>query len=150
MNPAPVPEATQGVLGVGVDLVAIDRIRDLCERYGDRFLNRIYSPAELAEAERRGPNRFEHLAGLFASKEAVLKGMGTGRSQGARFIDVEVTSRPSGAPRVRLSGASRERLQAAGGGEVLVSITHDAGLAAAFAVVQRGSLDGILESLSEL
>lgn len=128
--------------GVGTDLVEITRIRRLVEKYGERFFRRIYTAAELDEAERRGPNRWEHLAGLFASKEAVLKAMGTGRAQGARFVDVEITSKPSGAPLVRLSGATRDRLDAAGGGEALVSITHDAGLAAAFAVIQRSSSDG--------
>lgn len=138
MSPSDSSHFARGLLyGVGTDLVEIERVRRLVEKYGDRFLKRIYSDAELAEAERRGVNRWEHLAGLFASKEAVLKAMGTGRAQGARFVDVEVTSRASGAPVVRLSGASSERLDAAGGGQVLVSITHDAGLASAFAVIQQ-------------
>ena len=125
------------IYGVGTDIVEISRIRRLVEKHGQRFLDRVYTVAELDEAERRKANRWEHLAGLFASKEAVLKAMGTGRAQGARFVDVEVTSLPSGAPTVRLTGASHERLDAAGGGEVLVSITHDAGLAVAFALIQQ-------------
>lgn len=140
------PSPTNGALyGVGTDLVEISRVRRLVEKYGDRFLQRIYSAAELSEAERRGVNRWEHLAGLFASKEAVLKAMGTGRAQGARFVDVEVTHKASGEPVVHLSGASQARLESAGGGRVLLSITHDAGLAAAFAVIQQpagASADG--------
>ncbi len=125
------------IYGVGTDIVEISRIRRLTEKHGQRFLDRVYTSAELDEAERRQANRWEHLAGLFASKEAVLKAMGTGRAQGARFVDVEVISLPSGAPTVRLTGKNGERLNAAGGGEVLVSITHDAGLAVAFALIQQ-------------
>jgi len=131
------------ILGVGTDIVAMERIEKLVTEYGERFTAKVYTDRELANAEGKGPRRLQHLAGLFAAKEAVLKALGTGQSQGARLRDVELTPQDSGAPQVTLHGATQKRFERGGGSAVHVSISHDAGLAVALAIID---LDGSRDS----
>ncbi|MEJ7609372.1 MAG: holo-ACP synthase, partial [Bryobacteraceae bacterium] len=83
------------ILGTGVDLAEVDRIRESIERFGDRFVSRIYTEREIAYVERKG-NRFERYAARFAAKEAGMKALGTGWRRGVRWQDIEVTNLPSG------------------------------------------------------
>ena len=114
---------------VGVDIIEIARIRATLERFGARFLGRIYTPAELAYARGRAPQ----LAARFASKEAVMKLLGTG-IRGVGWREVEVVRQRSGAPAVALHGRALQRAQRLGLGEVSLSISHSREYAVAFVV----------------
>lgn len=121
------------VLGLGTDLTEVQRIAAAYSRHGDRFLQRVFTAAERrAAGARRNPS--EYLAGRFAAKEAVLKALGTGWSGGLGFHHVDVRG-GQGPPQVVLDGAARARFDALGGRQMLVSITHAAGLAVATAVL---------------
>lgn len=122
------------VLGLGIDLVQVHRIEGLLERHGDRFVDRICRPGECRE--RRGQALYQHLAGLFAAKEAVLKALGTGWAEGLGLRQVEVTRTAAGAPLVVLHDAARERFRRLGGERFHLSITHDGAYAAATAVLE--------------
>ena len=121
------------VLGIGLDLCPIDRMRKAVERHGDRFLQRIFTAEECAYAAGRG-NRFEALAGRFAAKEATSKALGAPRGIG--WHDVEVVPAIDGqrGPLVLLRGRAAEVAHVRGVSAVLVSITHADGMAAAVAV----------------
>src|SRR5947209_5934380 len=98
-------------------------------RYGDRFLRRIFTEGEVAYCSRRRVPAI-HLAGRFAAKEAAMKALGTGHSQGVLWRDVEVVRR-GGPPQLRLHGGAERRLNAIGGRRSLVTITHTDTLAMA-------------------
>ncbi len=83
------------ILGTGIDLAEVGRIRHAAERFGDRFLNRVYTPRERARAERNA-NKYERYAARFAAKEAAMKAIGTGMRGGVRWRDFEVVNLPSG------------------------------------------------------
>jgi holo-[acyl-carrier protein] synthase len=121
------------VLGIGIDLVEVARIGRLLERHGERAIERICNPGE-ATLDRVALD--QHVAGLFAAKEAVLKALGTGWAQGTAFRQVEVVRTPGGAPQVRLHGVAAERAAALGASRVHLSITHERGFAAAVAVLE--------------
>jgi holo-[acyl-carrier protein] synthase len=112
------------VKGIGVDLVRIPRLRQVVERWQDRFLRRVFTEAELAYCrERRDP--IPHLAARFAAKEAALKALGTGLRMGISWRELEVRRGCGEAPRMILSGRCRAIGEAKGGRQVLLSITHD-------------------------
>jgi holo-[acyl-carrier protein] synthase len=99
------------ILGLGSDIVDVRRIEQVLARHGDRFLNRIFTEAERAKAERRA-NRIETYAKRFAAKEACSKALGTGFRQGVFWRDMGVVNLPSGRPTMRLTGGALERLKA--------------------------------------
>jgi holo-[acyl-carrier protein] synthase len=111
------------VLAHGIDMVDCKRLGEVIRNYGERFLKRVFTPAELGYC--LGKKReMEHLAGRFAAKEAVLKVLGTGWTGGTNWTDIEVTNEPSGQPRVRLSGRCRQIAEERSFREILVSISH--------------------------
>lgn len=124
------------IVGIGIDIVDIGRVGKLLERYGDRFLNRVFTGEEIRYA-RRSPRTAERLAGRFAVKEAVLKAFGTGKSKGILWKDVETVRGPMGRPQVNLYGNGANWLKYINGKNVLVTITHDGGKAAAFVIIER-------------
>jgi len=124
------------IAGVGVDIVDISRIQSLLDRYGERFLRRVYTEAETAYAM-GGENRAERLAGRFAVKEAMMKALGTGKSQGILWRDVETLRARSGKPEVHLHGQAVRWAKLRGGGGIHVSITHDGGKAVAFVILEK-------------
>jgi holo-[acyl-carrier protein] synthase len=91
------------IIGHGIDLVEVARIAASIDRHGQRFLDRVFTPAEQAYAA-GSKRRMEHLAARFAAKEAALKALGTGWRSGIAWTDIEVISEPSGAPRLHISG----------------------------------------------
>jgi len=99
------------IIGLGSDLCDARRIEKVLERHGDRFLDRIFTPAERAKAERRA-NRVETYAKRFAAKEACAKALGTGFRNGVFFRDMGVVNLPSGRPTMKLTGGALERLKA--------------------------------------
>lgn len=126
------------ILGLGIDIVELSRIEQLLERHGDRFAERICRPGEIRRND--GKAGIEHLGGLFAAKEAVLKALGTGWAQGLGLRQVEVIRDEAGAPGVRLHDAARARLDTLGGRRVHLSITHERSYAAAVAMVDSESV----------
>jgi holo-[acyl-carrier protein] synthase len=90
------------IVGTGIDLIEVDRIRRAVERHGDRILARLFTPAELAYCQAGGKAQFHRMAARFAAKEAALKAIGLGLS-GVKWTEVEVVRLPSGQPSLRLS-----------------------------------------------
>ena len=99
------------IIGLGSDLVDVRRIARSIERYGERFLNRIYTPVERAKAEGRA-NSVETYAKRFAAKEACSKALGTGFRSGVFWRDMGVINLPSGRPTMKLTGGALKRLEA--------------------------------------
>jgi len=117
------------ILGLGLDITETDRIADAIERYGERFLQRVFTEAEVAYCmPRRVPAI--HFAGRFAAKEAAMKALGTGHSHGVLWRDVEVV-RHGGPPQLRFHGGAGRRLASMGGSSSLLTITHSDALALA-------------------
>jgi len=122
------------LVGIGVDLVRIPRLRQVVERWRERFLHRVFTEAELAYClEHRDP--IPHLAARFAAKEAALKALGTGLRMGINWRELEVRRERDEAPRLILSGRCRAIGEAKGGRQVLLSISHDGEYALAQAVL---------------
>ena len=117
------------IIGLGLDTTDIDRIADTIERYGVRFLQRIFTEGEVSYCMRRRVPAI-HFAGRFAAKEAAMKALGTGRSQGVLWRDVEVVRR-GGPPQLQLHGGAARRFAAIGGRSSLLTITHSEELAMA-------------------
>jgi holo-[acyl-carrier protein] synthase len=110
------------IIGLGFDATDIPRVREMFGRYGDRFLRRVFTDAEIAYCTRqRDP--VPSLAGRFASKEAAMKALGTGHSRGVLWKDIEVF-RQYGPPQLRLTGGALRRFQAMGARRSLLTITH--------------------------
>jgi holo-[acyl-carrier protein] synthase len=121
------------LIGHGIDLVEVERIRDAIDRHGERFLRRIYTPGEQAQAG-DGPLRVQFFAGRFAAKEAVMKALGTGWARGVAWTDIDVRRLPSGKPELALSGRCRAIAEGLGIQNWELSITHTGNHAAASAV----------------
>ena len=124
------------MLTTGVDFVEIDRIAGVLQRYGERFLRRIFTPGEIAYCRGRAPN----LAARFAAKEAVMKSLGTG-FRGVGWRDVEVVRALSGAPSPRLHGRARRRAERLGVTEIAISLSHSREYAMVVAVASRPDTD---------
>lgn len=122
------------IVGLGVDLVELDRIERIVDRHGDRFVARICLSGEMGE--RTGPGRVQRLGGLFAAKEAALKALGTGWARGLAFRDVEITRNPAGAPSLRFHGPAADRARELGVEAAHVSISHERGHAVAVVVLE--------------
>jgi holo-[acyl-carrier protein] synthase len=123
------------ILGTGVDLAEVDRIRSAIERYGDRFVERIYTPGEIAYVERKA-NKFERYAGRFAAKEAGMKAIGTGWKRGVRWQDFEVANLPSGRPTLKLHGVAAAFAERMGVKSIHLSITHTSELGMAHVILE--------------
>ncbi len=121
------------VIGLGIDVASIARVKRSLDRFGDRLWDRILTPRERVELGQRRADRAAALAGRFAAKEAFSKALGAPRD--VWFQDVEVCRGPLGAPRLTLYGPATERARKLGVARSLVSITHDAGVAAAVVIL---------------
>lgn len=117
------------ILGIGLDATDIPRVAEVFERYGDRFLRRVFTDGEIAYCTRRR-NPVPHLAGRFAAKEAAMKALGTGHSRGVLWKDIEVV-RGGGPPRLQLSGGAERRAASMNVRGSLLTITHSETLALA-------------------
>jgi holo-[acyl-carrier protein] synthase len=113
------------IVGTGVDLAEVPRIQATAERFGDKFIRRIYTPAEIAYVERKA-NRYERYAARFAAKEAGMKAIGTGWRHGVTWQDFEVTNLPSGKPTLRFHGVAAEFAHRLNVRNVSLSLTHTA------------------------
>lgn len=123
------------ILGLGIDVAEVARLKSLRLRWGDRLLKRVFTEAELrACLGRREPDA--GLAARFAAKEAAMKALGTGWGGGVGWQDISVASRPGEAPRLELSGGAAGRAEELGARRVHLSLTHDGGVAAAVVVLE--------------
>ncbi len=126
------------IIGIGSDLIDIRRIEKTIERYGDRFLDRVFTETERVKSERR-TNRAASYAKRFAAKEACAKALGTGLNYGVFWRDMGVVNLPSGQPTMKLTGGAAERLQSLVPGnhvaQIHLTITDDFPLAQAFVLI---------------
>jgi holo-[acyl-carrier protein] synthase len=120
------------IVGLGLDVCSIERMRRALERHGDRFFSRICSPAERDDL--KGSNPATSLAGRFAAKEAFAKALDG--APGVGWHEVEIRRGPSGRPQMTLRGRAHTMASQAGAVRWHVSITHDAGIAAAVVVLE--------------
>ncbi len=127
------------IVGLGLDIVDVDRFRAVRERWGDRFLRRVFTEGELETCLGRG-NPDRGLAARFAAKEAGMKALRTGWSGGVGWHDLEVVSAPSGAPRIEIRGAAARVARNLGVGAAHLSLSHDGGMAAAVVVFETAGV----------
>ncbi|MBV8816787.1 MAG: holo-[acyl-carrier-protein] synthase [Acidobacteriaceae bacterium] len=123
------------IVGTGIDLAEVPRIREAIQKYGDRFVKRIYTPLEIAYVESKA-NRFERYAARFAAKEAGMKAIGTGWRRGVRWQDFEVSNLPSGRPTLVLHGVASKFAARLGARHVYLSLTHTAENGMAFVILE--------------
>ena len=118
------------ILGTGIDITEVRRVAESISRFGDRFLQRIYTEGEICYCESKA-NRLERYAARFAAKEAAMKALGTGWRRGVRWVDFEVVRESSGRPTIRLNGEAIKIASQLGVQRVSLSITHTASQALA-------------------
>jgi holo-[acyl-carrier protein] synthase len=123
------------ITGIGIDVVQNDRIRDSIQRFGDRFLNRIYTEGEIEYCTKCVHPEI-HYAARFAAKEAAFKALGTGWSAGVKWKDVEVVRLPSGRPELHLHGEAFTHATSAGAKRFHVSLTHDQLISSAVVILE--------------
>lgn len=123
------------ILGVGTDLIELARLDFSLRRHGQRLVDRICREGEVNPA-RQGKARLQHLGGLFAAKEAVLKALGTGWAQGVGFRQVEILGGDDGPPRVHLHGRAATRAASMGIDVIHISISHERHYATAIAIAE--------------
>ena len=113
------------IVGLGIDIAEVPRVKAAIERHGETFLRRLYTPAERQYCE-RFKNKYERYAGRFAAKEAAMKALGTGWSRGVRWVDVEVVREKGGRPTMKLAGEAGKVAERMGVKNIALSITHTA------------------------
>ena len=124
------------IIGVGLDATEIDRVAQMIDRYGDRFLRRVYTEGEIeyCHARRDFASSF---AARFAAKEAVMKALGTGHSRGVFWTGIEVVRR-HGPPRIVFHGGAKARFESMGGTGSMLTLTHSRELAIAHVILTSG------------
>jgi len=123
------------VIGLGIDMVDVSRLEEALARHPERATDRLFTLEELADCKGR-PNSAQCLAGRFAAKEAFLKALGTGMRDGISWRHISVRNGPMGQPELVATHVAAEKLSELKGTAVHVSITHDAGIAAAVVVIE--------------
>ena len=124
------------IVGLGVDIAEVGRIEAAIVRHGRPFLQRVFTPAEIAYCEQHR-HHAERFAGRFAAKEAAMKALGTGWRRGVRWVDIEVVREPSGKPTLKLSGASRAIADRLGVKNIALTITHTGNMALAEVIFEN-------------
>lgn len=125
------------LVGTGIDIVEIERIAHSIARYGDHFLSRIFTPAEIVYCQRK-KSFAESFAARFAAKEAGAKALGTGIQHGVTWKELEVQRLPGGRPTLHLTGRALEIANRMGVAHVSLSLTHTATLAMASVQLENG------------
>ena len=123
------------IVGLGVDITQVQRIEAAMKRRGRPFLERLFTPAEIAYCERHR-NRAERFAGRFAAKEAAMKALGTGWARGVRWLDIEIVREPSGKPTLKFTGETRAIAERLAVKNIALTITHDGGTALAQVILE--------------
>lgn len=125
------------IVGSGIDLTEIGRVQKTVDRFGARFLDRVYTAAEQAYCLGKRKSA-ESLAARFAAKEAAAKALGTGISRGVNWLEIEVVREPGGRPSLRFHGRAAEFAARMGVRHAALSLTHTADLAIASVVLEDG------------
>ena len=123
------------IVGTGIDITEVPRIREAIQRHGERFLQRIFTEGEIQYCESKA-NRVERYAARFAAKEAGMKAIGTGWKHGVRWRDIEVARKPGGRPTLLLHGKAAEFAAKLGATNVALSLTHTAEQAMAQVILE--------------
>jgi holo-[acyl-carrier protein] synthase len=124
------------IVGTGIDIAEVPRIREVIERHGERFLKRIFTEGEIQYCESKA-NRVERYAARFAAKEAGMKAIGTGWNHGVRWRDIEVARKPGGRPTLVLHGKAAEFAAKLGATNIALSLTHTAEQAFAQVILEK-------------
>ena len=124
------------IVGTGVDIAEVPRIRETIERFGDRFLRRIFTEGEIRYCERKA-RRFESYAARFAAKEAGMKALGTGWSRGVRWRDIEVVGPKGQRPTIQFHGEAAAVAARLGTKNIALSITHTSEEALAHVILEN-------------
>jgi holo-[acyl-carrier protein] synthase len=111
------------IVGTGIDIAEVPRIAQSLSRFGNRFLHRVYTEAEIRYCESKA-NRVERYAARFAAKEAAMKALGTGWNHGVRWRDIEVLRQPGGRPTIAFHGKAAEVAAKLGAAHVALSMSH--------------------------
>jgi holo-[acyl-carrier protein] synthase len=125
------------ITGSGIDVIDIERIEHSIERFGERFLNRVFLTAEQAYC-RTKRNSAESFAARFAAKEAAAKALGTGMRHGVTWLEIEVVREPGGRPALRFHGRAAQMAERLGVARSSLSLSHSTGLAVASVVLESG------------
>jgi holo-[acyl-carrier protein] synthase len=124
------------IIGLGVDMEEITRVGEAIKRHGRVFLERIFTPGEIAYCERYR-DAVERYAARFAAKEATMKALGTGWTRGVRWRDIEVGRQPGGRPTIVLHGMAREHAERMGARHISLSISHTGNFALAQVILEN-------------
>jgi holo-[acyl-carrier protein] synthase len=123
------------IIAIGIDIIEIARVEEVFSRQGERFRKRVFTEAEIDYCERRA-SRMSSYAARFAAKEAAMKALGTGWSDGVRWRDIEVVRGETGAPALRLHGRALERFGEIGARRAHLSLTHSEQIAMAEVIME--------------
>jgi holo-[acyl-carrier protein] synthase len=124
------------IVGTGIDIAEVSRIGQSIERFGERFLNRVFTEGERQYCDSKA-NRVERYAARFAAKEAAMKAIGTGWNYGVTFRDIEVTRQPGSRPTIRFHGKAAEFAEKLGTARVALSLSHTEELAIAQVILEK-------------
>jgi holo-[acyl-carrier protein] synthase len=123
------------ILGTGVDIAEVPRIRESIERFGERFLHRVFTEGEIQYCEAKA-SRFESYAARFAAKEAGMKALGTGWNHGVRWRDIEVVRQKGQRPTIQFHGVAAEIAERLGTRNIALSVTHTSEQALAHVILE--------------
>jgi holo-[acyl-carrier protein] synthase len=124
------------IIGIGTDLIEIERIERSFQRHGEQFMQRVFTPGEIAYCQAKKKSAAESFAARFAAKEAGAKALGTGISRGVSWREFEVTRAPGQRPELRLHGRAAEIAAARGVQRIHLSLTHSRELSMAVVVAE--------------
>jgi holo-[acyl-carrier protein] synthase len=127
------------IVGVGIDSVSISRIAQLMDRYGERFLRKIFTPAEVEEGLARRDSA-AYFAARFAAREAFFKALGTGWGRGIALKEISVVREDSGRPRLSLSAAAQKAAESRGSTKPHLSLSHEGDAAQAIVILEGGQI----------
>jgi holo-[acyl-carrier protein] synthase len=122
------------VIGIGIDIIEIDRVKKSVDEFGDHFLNKIYTPLELKYCLSKS-NKYQHLAARFAAKEAIYKALSTGWAKDLSWQDLEIINAPNGMPTVNLKGNLENFLSA--DQNLKISMSHSRDYVACVAIIYK-------------
>lgn len=122
------------IIGIGIDIIEIDRVKQSVEKFGERFLNKIYTQKELDYCLKK-KYKYQHLAARFAAKEAVYKALATGWNEDVSWHHIEISNEPNGMPIVTLHGKLKKFLQK--GKDLKVSMSHSRDYVACMAIIYK-------------
>jgi holo-[acyl-carrier protein] synthase len=122
------------VIGIGTDIIEIDRIKNSIEKYGDRFLSKIYTPTEIKYCQSKA-NKYQHFAARFAAKEAVYKALATGWQEVLSWQEIEIFNESTGMPHVTMRGKLKEFLS--DDKSLKISISHSKNYVVSVAIIYK-------------